>query len=272
MVERAFERVPQAELYATTGIQTLPINTVFQLLADEGSAALAAAERHRARARPARLLALRRARERVHQRLDHRAARRAQRRLGGRADRAARAARAACSATLVEPGHGARAAARPPRARRRRPIYAVASHDTASAFAAAPGARRARRDPLERHVVAARARAARAGARRRRPRGQPHQRARRRRHDAAAQERDGHVAAGGVPARVGRRGLLRGAAAARRVRRGRRAAVRPRRPELPRARRHAGADRGRLRGRPARPTSPRSCAASWSRSPASTAG
>lgn len=45
MVERAFSRVPQAELYATTGIQTLPINTVFQLLADEGSAALAAAER-----------------------------------------------------------------------------------------------------------------------------------------------------------------------------------------------------------------------------------
>ena len=45
MEERAFGRVPQAELYATTGIQTLPINTVFQLLADERSAALGAAER-----------------------------------------------------------------------------------------------------------------------------------------------------------------------------------------------------------------------------------
>ncbi len=45
MVERAFGRVPQADLYATTGIQTLPINTVFQLLADEGSAALAEAQR-----------------------------------------------------------------------------------------------------------------------------------------------------------------------------------------------------------------------------------
>jgi rhamnulokinase len=44
MVERAFARVPRAELYASTGIQTLPINTVFQLLADEGSPALAAAE------------------------------------------------------------------------------------------------------------------------------------------------------------------------------------------------------------------------------------
>jgi rhamnulokinase len=44
MVERAFARVPQAELYATAGIQTLPINTVFQLLADEGSAAFEAAQ------------------------------------------------------------------------------------------------------------------------------------------------------------------------------------------------------------------------------------
>ena len=44
MVERAFSRVSQSELYAVTGIQTLPINTVFQLLADEDSAALGAAE------------------------------------------------------------------------------------------------------------------------------------------------------------------------------------------------------------------------------------
>ena len=36
MVERAYARVPGDELYATTGIQTMPINTVFQLLADEG--------------------------------------------------------------------------------------------------------------------------------------------------------------------------------------------------------------------------------------------
>lgn len=45
MVERAVARVPAGERYAVTGIQTLPINTVFQLLADEGSPALAAAER-----------------------------------------------------------------------------------------------------------------------------------------------------------------------------------------------------------------------------------
>jgi rhamnulokinase len=45
MVERAHSRVPREEMYAVTGIQTMPINTVFQLLADEGSPALAAAER-----------------------------------------------------------------------------------------------------------------------------------------------------------------------------------------------------------------------------------
>ena len=41
MVERAFERLPAERLYAATGIQTMPINTVFQLLADEGTPALA---------------------------------------------------------------------------------------------------------------------------------------------------------------------------------------------------------------------------------------
>jgi rhamnulokinase len=45
MVARAFERMPRDELYAATGIQTLAINTVFQLLADEGTPALAAAAR-----------------------------------------------------------------------------------------------------------------------------------------------------------------------------------------------------------------------------------
>jgi rhamnulokinase len=44
MIARAHGRVAREELYAVTGIQTMPINTVFQLLADEGSAALAAAE------------------------------------------------------------------------------------------------------------------------------------------------------------------------------------------------------------------------------------
>jgi rhamnulokinase len=45
MVARAHSRVPREELYAATGIQTMSINTVFQLLADEGSPALTVAER-----------------------------------------------------------------------------------------------------------------------------------------------------------------------------------------------------------------------------------
>jgi rhamnulokinase len=45
MVQRAFARVPREDLYAATGIQTMPINTVFQLLADEGAPALGAAAR-----------------------------------------------------------------------------------------------------------------------------------------------------------------------------------------------------------------------------------
>jgi rhamnulokinase len=45
MVARAHERVPREELYAVTGIQTMPINTVYQLLADDGSHALAGAAR-----------------------------------------------------------------------------------------------------------------------------------------------------------------------------------------------------------------------------------
>jgi rhamnulokinase len=45
MVERAHARVPRDELYRTTGIQTMPINTVFQLLAEEDGASLAAASR-----------------------------------------------------------------------------------------------------------------------------------------------------------------------------------------------------------------------------------
>lgn len=43
--ERAFARVPAPELYGRTGIQAMPINTVFQLLADEDSAALGIAAR-----------------------------------------------------------------------------------------------------------------------------------------------------------------------------------------------------------------------------------
>jgi rhamnulokinase len=45
MVARAGARVSPDRNYQLTGIQAIPINTVFQLLAEEGSAALAAADR-----------------------------------------------------------------------------------------------------------------------------------------------------------------------------------------------------------------------------------
>ena len=44
-VERAHARVPREEMYAITGIQTMPINTVFQLLAEKDAPALANARR-----------------------------------------------------------------------------------------------------------------------------------------------------------------------------------------------------------------------------------
>ncbi|HEY3612986.1 MAG TPA: FGGY family carbohydrate kinase, partial [Gaiellales bacterium] len=45
MVERAHARVSRDELYRATGIQTMPINTLFQLLAEEDGDGLAAASR-----------------------------------------------------------------------------------------------------------------------------------------------------------------------------------------------------------------------------------
>ena len=43
VVQRAFARVPRHELYERTGIQTMPINTVFQLVAESASSAVRAA-------------------------------------------------------------------------------------------------------------------------------------------------------------------------------------------------------------------------------------
>ena len=44
MDERAFDRMPKGEIYGTTGIQFMPINTLYQLLAMEGSPLLRAAQ------------------------------------------------------------------------------------------------------------------------------------------------------------------------------------------------------------------------------------
>ena len=45
LVERVHERMPREAIYAITGIQTLPINTIYQLLAEEDNPALVSAER-----------------------------------------------------------------------------------------------------------------------------------------------------------------------------------------------------------------------------------
>jgi rhamnulokinase len=136
MVEKAFARLPAAELYAATGIQTLPINTVFQLLADEGSAALDAAERI---ALVPDLLAYWLSGELANEStnasttglLDARTGRWAT----GAIERLGLPGR--LFGSLVEPGttlgpllehHGLGPV----------PVHAVASHDTASAFAGAP--------------------------------------------------------------------------------------------------------------------------------------
>jgi rhamnulokinase len=136
MVERAFSRVSRDELYAATGIQTMPINTVFQLLADEGSPALAQAA-HLAlvpdlfahwlggelanEATAASTTGL----------LDARTgawAHDAIARLGLPARIFGPVAEPGTALGALHPVHEAGAA----------PIYAVAGHDTASAFVAAP--------------------------------------------------------------------------------------------------------------------------------------
>ena len=136
MVERAFERLPAERLYAATGIQTMPINTVFQLLADEGSAALDAA-RHIALVPD--LLALWLSGELANERTNASTTGLLDARSGewataciealGLPDR--------IFGALVEPG----TALGPLLAHHELgspTVYAVASHDTASAFAAVP--------------------------------------------------------------------------------------------------------------------------------------
>jgi rhamnulokinase len=136
MVARAFERVARDEQYAVTGIQTMPINTVFQLLADEGSAALKAASRL---ALVPDLLALWLSGELANERTNASTTGLLDARTGEwAADLIARLGLpGALFDQLVEPGavlgpalgdHGLGPV----------PVFAVASHDTASAFVAAP--------------------------------------------------------------------------------------------------------------------------------------
>jgi rhamnulokinase len=135
MVERAYARVPREECYAVTGIQTMPINTVFQLMADEGSIALAEAQ---AIALVPDLLAYWLSGELANERTNASTTALLDARTGEWAH--SLIARLGLPTRpfgeLVEPG----TQLGPVLARHDvdAPVYTVASHDTASAFAATP--------------------------------------------------------------------------------------------------------------------------------------
>ncbi|HEV7751086.1 MAG TPA: rhamnulokinase family protein [Baekduia sp.] len=136
MVERAFARVGAAEQYRVTGIQTLPINTVFQLLADEDSAALAGAARL---GLVPDLLALWLSGELANERTNASTTGLLDARTGEWAHElvAGLGLPATLFGPLVEPG----TLLGPVLAHHDLgdvPVFAVASHDTASAFVAAP--------------------------------------------------------------------------------------------------------------------------------------
>ena len=141
MIERAFERVPAEAMYAVTGIQTMPINTVFQLLAEEDAPSLAAAA---GIALVPDLFGLWLCGEQANERTNASTTGLLDARTGawavGLIERLGLPAR--IFQDLVEPGTelgallpihrehvGLTASV---------PVYAVASHDTAAAFAAAP--------------------------------------------------------------------------------------------------------------------------------------
>jgi rhamnulokinase len=129
------DRVPRAEAYAVTGIQTMPINTIFQLLAEDGSAALREAH---AIALVPDLLAYWLSGELANERTNASTTALLDARTGEWAveliERLGLPVRP--FGTLVEPGTNLG----PALAHHEldAPVFAVASHDTASAYAATP--------------------------------------------------------------------------------------------------------------------------------------
>ena len=196
---------PADELYAITGLQQLPFNTIYQLAAEtarwiDAATLLLIPDL-------LGLLAHRRGRRPSDERLDHPAVRRPRARLERRRwprgsdvpprllPRAAGARRrdraAAACGGRGRPGSPARPGDRGRVARHRSSVVAV------------PAAEDAVRLHLLGHLVAGRAGAGRAGADRRGAAGELHQRGRRRRHDPVPAQRDGPVDPAGVPARSG---------------------------------------------------------------------
>ena len=242
---RVHAQVPPAELYARTGLQFLPFNTVYQLAADTR---LAEADRlllvpdllahwltgaevaERTNASTTGLLSV----------------------TTGQWDDeliASLGLPRGLFADLVDPGttigtllpEVGEAVGAPGL-----PVVAVGSHDTASAVRRRPDDRRRLGLHLPRHLGPRRPRAGRAGADRGGPRRQLHPRGRRRRHHPLPHQRDGHLAAQRDPADVGSRRPRRAARGRRRRHRSCPGLRRPG-PALRRSRRHAGTDRGLVR-------------------------
>jgi rhamnulokinase len=136
MVERAFSRVPREQCYAVSGIQVMPINTVFQLLADVGSAALDAAA---AIALVPDVLAYWLSGELANERTNSSTTGLLDARTGDWSLELIRrlGLPARPFGRLVEPGTEL-GPALPHHELAGTPVYAVASHDTASAYVATP--------------------------------------------------------------------------------------------------------------------------------------
>ena len=264
--EPALERVPARELYERTGIQLMPINTVFELaaMAAEGDPALDAAETLLmipdlfTTGSPGRASASGRTRRR--RSASTRAPARGRTTCSSRLDVPAR-----LLPELVEPGTRLGAARgrrrrgdRPRHAGRRRGRHA--RHGLGRRGGAVPHARLGVHQ--RRHVVARRARGRRAADHGRDLRREPHERGRRRRHVPAAAQRHRALAPARVPPRAGRpRGATTPSTSSSRSPRAPSRSARsidPERPVLRRARRHAGADPRRSAPRPASrsPTDP----------------
>ena len=95
VVDDVLAKVPAADLYAVTGIQQMPINTIYQLAADGADAAAGRGADPAADPRPARLLADRGDRRRGDERVHHPAVRHPGPGLGLGPDRPGRPARRA---------------------------------------------------------------------------------------------------------------------------------------------------------------------------------
>ena len=137
----ALEIVSRDEIYAATGVQFMPINTIYQLFAADPAVAVAARPGQALRddSRSLQLLAHRRGVLRVHRRLDNAADQSAHADMGDRRDGAPEAAALAWPRRLWKPESiigPIQAAVAAGAALAGTPVIASASHDTASAVAA----------------------------------------------------------------------------------------------------------------------------------------